>query len=74
MEKRTTWKAKDGKEYEVLSSLRGDYFSGTVMSHLRLPFEVKTLCGKVRGRMTTKYTTFTPALDCKVCARKAGVA
>ena len=57
-------------QFTVWSSLRGNYFSGTVLSHLVNPGTSRTFCGKRKGQMTAKYTTFGEH-DCKVCCRAA---
>jgi hypothetical protein len=61
----------DRKDCIVWSSINGDLYYGTVVSHLVLKGTDHTLCGRPKGRMTTRYTTFNPERDCKLCARKS---
>ena len=53
------------------SSLKGDYFRGTVVSHLVRDDGTATLCGKPKGRMMNRGYRFDPKSDCKLCARLA---
>ena len=50
------------------SSLKGDHFRGTVVSHLVREDGTATLCGKPKGRMTNRGYSFDPKTDCKLCA------
>jgi len=63
-------KTKMGKP-TVWSSIRGNYFSGTVTSHLVQTGQLLTLCGKRKGQMYTSGYSFDPKMDCKLCARIA---
>jgi len=56
-------------QYEVWSSVRGSLIYGEVLSHLVNPATERTFCGKRQGRMTKKYTRFSPKHDCQQCVR-----
>ncbi len=64
-------KTKSDRE-PTWSSLKGNYFSGTVISHLVNADRTATLCGKPKGRMLDRGYSFDVGKDCKLCARRRG--
>lgn len=60
----------NGKEYVVWTSVKGGAFTGDCTAHLTAHGDTRTLCGRLRGRMTLRWNQFDVKRDCKRCARK----